>query len=582
MRRGVSSWIAVTGFASLILAFTATPVLAQTTEQNDSSARAARRANSLPLIPARTLDFTTDEGSWISLDLSPDGETIVFELLGDLYTLPVGGGTATRITSGQGYDMQPRYSPDGAEIVFVSDRDGSENLWVAGAGGTDPRQLTDTRRDSYMSPLWTPDGEYVIANKGSQLWLYHTDGGSGIRLTGHRTEGGPVPPSHIGAAFGSDPRYLWVNVRGNLGGGFPTGVDPDADPDPIPFGPDHSPRSSARQIGDYQIALLDRETGRTFVRTHEHEGAFRPMPSPDGRWLVYATRYDARSALRLRDLASGEETWLVMDVQRDDSQGGGMRDRDVYPGSAWTPDSRALVTSYGGKIMRVEVPSGDAAEIPFTARVQQELGPLVKFDYPVNDSTLTVSQIRGARPSPDGRQLVFTALDRLWIGTLPEPAGTQTEGYPSIRDARRLTSSTDVEHGPAWFPGPATSPYVTWNDLHRRRIGGCRADGGTGAGEAHRRLRVLRPGGVQRRRDAHPGRARLEDASHAHARGLRVPRSRRRTRIRVAARGGRGAGADRVGRPGCDPAGTKHPAPRPRPGTRVRMGGFRGFALDAL
>ena len=465
-------------FVSLAATLAASPVFAQTAEQNDSSARAARRANSLPLIPARTLDFTTDEGSWISLDLSPDGETIVFELLGDLYTLPVGGGTATRITSGQGYDMQPRYSPDGAELVFVSDRDGSENLWVANADGTGPRQLTDTRRDSYMSPLWTPDGEYVIANKGSQLWLYHEDGGSGVQLTGHRAEGGPLPPSHIGAAFGSDPRYLWVNVRGNLGGGFPAGSGSGVETDPIEFGPDHSARSSARRIGDYQIALLDRETGRTFVRTHEHEGAFRPMPSPDGRWLAYATRYDARPALRLRDLASGEETWLVMDVQRDDSQGGGMRDRDVYPGSAWTPDSRALITSYGGGIMRVEVPSGDAAEIPFTARVQQELGPLVKFDYPIDDSTLTVSQIRGARPSPDGRRLVFTALDRLWIGTLPEPAGTQTEGYPHIRDARRLTSSTDVEHGPAWSPGGRHIAYVTWNDSTGGDIWRVRADGG--------------------------------------------------------------------------------------------------------
>ena len=461
----------------LLVVLAAQPLAAQTPEQNDSSARAAQRTNSLPLIPTRTLEFTTSEGTWISLDLSPDGEVVVFELLGDLYTLPIVGGAATRITSGQGYDMQPRYSPDGAELVFVSDRDGSENLWVADADGTNARQLTDTRRDSYMSPLWTPDGEYIIANKGSQLWLYHTGGGSGIQITGHRSDGAPPPPSHIGASFGPDPRYLWVNVRGNLGGGFPSGADAVADHDPIPFGPDHSARSSARQIGDYQIALLDRETGQAFVRTHEHEGAFRPMPSPDGRWLVYATRYDAREVLKLRDLESGEETWLVMDVQRDDSQGGGMRDRDVYPGSAWTPDSRALITSYGGRIMRVEVPSGEAAEIPFTARVAQELGPLVKFDYPINDSTLTVSQIRGARPSPDGSTLAFTALDRLWTGTLPEPGGTQTEGYPLVRDLRRLTSSTDVEHGPAWSPDGRHIAYVTWNDSTGGDIWRVRSDG---------------------------------------------------------------------------------------------------------
>ena len=75
--------------------------------------------------------------------------------------------------------------------------------------------------------------------------------------------------------------------------------------------------------------------------TETLEGAFRPVPSPDGRWLVYATRYDARPALKIRDLASGEDRWLVMDVQRDDHQGGGSRDRDVYPSSAFTPDSRA-------------------------------------------------------------------------------------------------------------------------------------------------------------------------------------------------------------------------------------------------
>lgn len=465
-----------------ILCAVLTPMLvpaafAQTPEQNDSAAAAAAKAKSLPLITTRTLAFTTDEGSWISLDLSPDGNTILFELLGDLYTLPITGGTATRITGGQAYDMQPRYSPDGRHIVFVSDRNGSENVWITDADGGNPRAITTSERESYMSPVWTPDGQYLIAAKGSQFWLYHRDRGSGIQITGHREEGGPTPPAHLGPAFGDDPRYLWVNVRGNLGGGFTT-----ATPEPweSEFGPDHSPRSSARLVGSYQIGQLDRENGRVYVRTHELEGAFRPVPSPDGRWLVYTTRYDAREALKLVDLTTGEERWLVMDVQRDDHQGGGSRDRDVYPGSAFTPDSRALITSYGGKIWRVEIPSGDTTMIPFTAHVEQELGPLVKFDYPINDSTLTVSQIRGARPSPDGRRVVFAALDRLWIADLPPgrggPGGADST-HPTIADARRLTSSSDVEHAPVWSPDGRYIAYVTWSDSVGGDIYRVRANG---------------------------------------------------------------------------------------------------------
>ena len=476
----------------------AAPGSGQTPAEADSAAATARRAGSLPLITTRTLEFTTDEGTWISLDVSPDGETIVFELLGDLYTVPMAGGEATRITSGQAYDMQPRLSPDGRQIVFVSDRDGSENVWFAGADGSDPRPLTTGERESYMSPVWSPDGRYVIAAKGSQLWLYHTDGGSGVQITGHRGEGAPAPPSHIGPAFGSDARHLWVNLRGSLGGGFATGIEPWEEDFP---GHD-VPRSSARRVGDYQIGQLDRETGRVHVRTHELEGAFRPVASPDGRWLVYATRYDSREALKLLDLDTGEERWLVLDVQRDDHQGGGARDRDVYPGSAFTPDSRALITSYGGKIMRVEVPGGEATEIPFTAVVEQELGPLARFDYPIDDSTLTVSQIRGARPSPDGRRVVFAALDRLWIADLPTPAdrtgaagrdpaaaapSDSAAGAPgdrvaaphaTIRDARRLTSSTDVEHAPVWSPDGRYIAFVTWNDSIGGDIYRVRADGG--------------------------------------------------------------------------------------------------------
>jgi len=456
-------------------------VLAQTTEENDESAEEAAKEKTLPLITTRTLEFTTDEGTWISLDLSPDGETIVFELLGDLYTLPITGGAATRITSGQAYDMQPRYSADGAQIVFVSDRNGSENLWIANADGSEPEALTTGEKENYLSPLWAPEDDYVLATKRSQLWLYHVDGGSGVQVTGHDDEA----PSHTGVALASDPGQLWVNLRGRPDGGFPTGTfEPGTHQES-----EGEAQSSMRQVGPYQIGLLDRESGRVQVRTHELEGAFRPVASPDGRWLVYATRHDTREAFKLIDLSTDAESWLLMDVQRDESQGGGSRDRDVYPGSAFTADSSAMITSFGGKIWRVEVPSGDVSPIPFTAVVEQQLGPLAKFDYPINDDTLTVSQIRGARPSPDGSRVAFSALDRLWIADLPTPAApvleavapdeddTAAPAFPAIDDAVRLTTSTDVEHAPAWSPDGQYIAYVTWNDADGGDIYRVRADG---------------------------------------------------------------------------------------------------------
>src|SRR5687767_9356719 len=201
--------------------------LAQTKAQNDKAAADAIKAKGLPLLTERSMTFTTSEATWLSLDLSPDGKTIVFELLGDLYTLPVTGGEATRITSGQAYDMQPAFSPDGRKLVFISDRNGSENVWIANADGTKARAVTTTERENYMSPTWAPDGEYVIAAKGPQLWIYHESGGSGVQMTGVSTgtspgAGAPAPasPAILGPAFGKDADSLWVNVRGTVRSGL--------------------------------------------------------------------------------------------------------------------------------------------------------------------------------------------------------------------------------------------------------------------------------------------------------------------------------------------------------------------------
>ena len=121
----------------------------------------------LPLTPERTLSLDTDEGTWISVDVSPDGETVVFDLLGDLYTVPLAGGDATPLTEGMAYDSQPRYSPDGSQVIFVSDRDGSENLWLIDVESQATRQVTNASANNYESPEWLPDGDYVVAAVGA-------------------------------------------------------------------------------------------------------------------------------------------------------------------------------------------------------------------------------------------------------------------------------------------------------------------------------------------------------------------------------------------------------------------------------
>src|SRR5688500_13867313 len=203
---------------AVVLAIAQAP-LAQTRAQNDKAAADAVKNKGLPLLTERELKFATSEATWLSLDLSPDGKTIVFELLGDLYTLPIAGGEAKRITSGQGYDMQPAFSPDGKKLVFISDRNGSENVWVANADGTKPRAITTTEREKYMSPTGAPEGEYVIAAKGAQLCMYHESGASGVQMTGASTgpapAAGPAPaggaaPAILGPAFGKDADSLWV------------------------------------------------------------------------------------------------------------------------------------------------------------------------------------------------------------------------------------------------------------------------------------------------------------------------------------------------------------------------------------
>ena len=138
----------------------------------------------LPLKAARTHTFTTTKGTWMSVDVSPDGSMLVFDLLGDLYTLPVAGGKATRLTSGMAYDAQPRFAPDGKSVVFISDRSGGDNVWTLSLADRDSTQVTKGNNNLYVSPEYTPDGKYIVASRSgglggtAKLWMYHVVSGT--------------------------------------------------------------------------------------------------------------------------------------------------------------------------------------------------------------------------------------------------------------------------------------------------------------------------------------------------------------------------------------------------------------------
>lgn len=397
----------------------------------------------LPLEAARKAEFTATQGTWMSLDVSPDGQTIVFDLLGNLYTMPIGGGKATRITGGMAYDAQPRFSPDGKSIVFVSDRSGGDNVWTMRLDFTDTTQVTQGNSSLYVSPEWTPDGQFIVASHAAgplggaaKLEMYRVGRHAALPIIR-----GPQPFKTLGAAFSPDGRYVWY--AGRFGDWQYNALFPQA-----------------------QLYRYDRQEGTSTVMTSRYGSGFRPAISPDGKQLVYGTREGSQTGLRIRDLNTGDEKWLAYPVQRDELES--RAPLDILPGYSFMPDSKAIVVSYGGEFWRVPIDGAAAVKIPFEAPVKRDIGPEVKFSYRVDTgATVNARQIRNPVASPDGKWLAFTAFDRLYLKEMP--AGTP----------RRVTSADVGEYHPVWSPDGKSLAFVSWDDTAGGHIWKAPADGRT-------------------------------------------------------------------------------------------------------
>lgn len=396
------------------------------------------------------LDVRT--GTWMSVDVSPDGRELVFDLLGDLYLLPIGGGEAKRLTSGLAWDEQPRFSPDGRSIAFTSDRSGGDNLWIMDRDGAHARAVTKESYRLLNSPAWTPDGQYLAGRKhytstrsagAGEIWLYHRSGGEGVPMTARRTdqkdEGEP--------AFSPDGRFLYWSMDATPGTRFEYNKDANG------------------QI--YVIQRLDRESGEIRTLVGGPGGAIRPTPSPDGRRLAFVRRIRGTSVLHVMDLDSGIEHPLYAPMERDLQESWAVH--GVYPGIAWTPDSRELVFWAKGGLHRVDAATRVARDVPFHVRDSRELAETVRFTTRVAPDSMHARMLRWVSVSPRGDRVVYSALGRLWVRDLP--AG---------RPHRLTRQEEDWEFYPSWSRDGRSIVYVTWND---RALGAVRiADAASGQG----------------------------------------------------------------------------------------------------
>ncbi|MCM4167012.1 Tol-Pal system protein TolB [Arenibacter antarcticus] len=388
-----------------------------------------------PALSYKNVSITSDEGSWMSLDVSPDGTQIVFDMLGDIYTMPITGGNATLIRGGHAFEVQPRYSPDGKSISFTSDAGGGDNIWVMNTDGTEAKQITKEDFRLVNNAVWSIDGNYIFCRKhftasrslgAGEIWMYHKSGGKGIQLIEKKNE-----QQDIGEPWASpDGKYVYYSEDVYPGGFFQYNKDPNS------------------QI--YVINRYNLENGEIERVTGGPGGAIRPVISHDGKVMAFVKRVREKTVLYLHDLASGKE-WPIYDQLSKDHQEA-WAIFGPYTGFNFTPDNQHIIIWAQGKIKKIGVNSLELTDLPFSATADHKIVNALRFKNDPAPETFNPKAIRNAVTSPDGKTLIFNAAGYLWKKSLPKG------------EAVRLTKGTDLESEPSFSKDGKYLVYVTWND----------------------------------------------------------------------------------------------------------------------
>lgn len=386
-----------------------------------------------PRQPYTEVEFSLTEGTWMSVDVSPDGNTLVFDLLGDIYRMPASGGEATLIHGGTAIDRLPTFSPDGKQIAYISDAGGSDNLWVSGLDGINTRQVSQETTAMMAGPAWDPQGKYLAATRFSSLFtkmrtseirLYHLQGGAGTELVSAPHNQRDVQE----AEFSPRGDALFYTERVSEANIF---VDAN-----------HS---------NFAIKRRDLNTGNTETLLQGFGGATTAEVSPDGRQVAFVRRVKDKTVLFVHDTQTGRQRPVYDDLDRD-LQADYLPQGTYYPQYGWFPDNRHVAIWGKGQLYKIDMKTGAAQVIPFRATSRQRITAALRFGSDLAPPHFTVKAIRNISVDPAGKQMVFNALGRLWQKALPD-------GTP-----QRLSRSTAFEFEPVYSADGKHLVYVEWDD----------------------------------------------------------------------------------------------------------------------
>jgi len=406
-------------------AFTASPCLSGNTERAWDVTNTGQ--------PYRDITFTTTEGTWMSVDISPDGKSLVFDLLGSIYQIPSTGGDAKLIHGGPAMQRTPSFSPDGRKLLYISDASGAENAWLSNPDGSNAQQITHETANLLMSIAWAGDGESVVGEyiEGRYPARFTSDLRLFDLLGGVRTIV-PTPPNRRDVAepaLSRDGRYIYYTER--LAPTFQIYVD-------------------ANHI-NYAVKRSDLQTGAVEEMASSWGGGFDPQISRDGRRLAFVRRVENKTVLFVLELATNEQRAIYDGLDRD-LQASYEAQANYYPHFGWFPDNRHVAIWGKGRLYRVDMDSGRATEIPFRVAVHQRITDPVRVEHDLEPHKFTVRAIRSLAASPNGHTLTFTGLAHLWRKELPA-------GVPV-----RLSPGAAFSFEPAYSNDGRRLVYVEWDD----------------------------------------------------------------------------------------------------------------------